>query len=348
MSEKIIKILSDFINNHQVSNLICLADLPVRFRTGDSLLISNTILTPTEIVQFIKDFLGDNILHIFRERKTADAAFSFGGFRIRVNFFYQNGKEAFVARKISSSVPSLEELGFDRRIESEIDVKSGIILIGGPANMGKTTTMASMVEWFNQNKTYHIITIEDPVEYVFKSKNSIISHRELHRDVVSFEQGLKDALRQNPDVIVIGEIRSEEVLETAIRAAETGHLVISTVHASSLSDMVLRLVSLSSPHRVDYFRAELASVLHLLIWQRLIPVEEDGVGKRVLVYEVLFADTAVKNLIRSGKENQFSNELFKQGRLLFSEQIKRLSLNGKIPRETVIQYLAEISEGSFK
>jgi len=345
MIEEIFLRVSDLPN---VSNVILAPGAVPRLRVNDALVDADfPVVTESEILSFLKDASStksqSDYFETFKLKKSVEFSISFGRARFRCIMFYQNGSVSLVARKINLHIPDFKSLGYSSDFESLIDTKSGLILIGGPTNSGKTTTLAACVNYFNNVRPYHVVTIEDPIEYVFSNDKSIISQREVPRDVASFEEGLKDALRQNPDVIVIGEIRTPEVLETAIRAAETGHLVISTVHASSLSDVILRIVSLAPPARVDYIRSELASVTHLLVWQRLIAVNEGQNQRLCLVYEALSKTPAVASMIKNGKENQFVNELFKQKRKTFSEQIRQLFYEGKISEETAMQYIAEIT-----
>jgi twitching motility protein PilT len=345
MIEEILLKISDV---KEVSNIIISPGLNPRIRVNSALVNTDfPVVTESEILSFLKDISNikgqSDYFEIFKIKKSVEFSVSFGKSRFRCIVFYQNGSVALIARKINFHVPDFESLGYSHGFGSLVDAKSGLILIGGPTNSGKTTTLAACVDYFNSKYHYHIVTIEDPIEYIFSNNKSIISQREVPRDVISFEEGLKDALRQNPDIIVIGEIRTPEVLETAIRAAETGHLVISTVHASSLSDMVLRLVSLAPPARVDHIRSELASVVHLLVWQRLITINDGAQQRLHLVYEALSKTPAVASMIKNSKENQFVNELFKQKRKTFSEQIRQLFAEGKISEETATQYIAEIT-----
>ncbi len=268
------------------------------------------------------------------------------GCRLRINVFYQKRSVAMVMRKITSEVPSFTELGINEEIKSAITARDGIIFFAGPANSGKTTTMGACVDYLNKTFHYHIVTIEDPIEYLHHPKLSLVTQREVGIDVISFHDGLKDALRQNPDVIAIGEIRDAETLSAALKAAETGHLILTTIHASSIPDVIARITGLTSSDDSALTRNRLASALRYVMWQRLIPIskktekgEADGAESLQIIYENLMATVAVKNLIRRSKENQLNNEILIQGGRLFSEHIKRLLLTKVLKEDIARQYM---------
>ncbi len=236
--------------------------------------------------------------------ETGQVDFSFGvkGIgRFRANAFYQKNTVALALRRLPAEIPKAQELGLPERIYELCHKRMGLILVTGPTGSGKSTTIASMIDYINENMAYHIITIEDPIEYLFPHKKSIVNQREVEQDVFNFYEALRAALREDPDVIFVGEMRDLETMETALRAAETGHLVFATLHTNTAISTITRIVDMFPAEKQEQIRVQLSFVLQAVISQRLLPKIGGG---RVLAYELLIPNTAVRNLIRENKLQQ--------------------------------------------
>lgn len=225
--------------------------------------------------------------------------------RFRVNVFRENRGISAVFRHIPERIMTLEELGHPPAIRKVIDLRRGLVLITGPAGSGKTTTLASLICEMSRRFPYRIITIEDPIEFVYESGFSLISQREVGVHTTSFASALRSALREDPDVILVGEMRDLETMSLAIKGALTGHLVLSTMHTISASKTIDRLIEVFPPEQQNQVRTDFADVIECIVSQLLIP-RKDGKG-RVLAYEVMFANTAIRNLIREGKTYQIDS-----------------------------------------
>jgi len=266
-------------------------------------------LTPALAEQIASEFLRDGRYRKrFEEKGSVDLARSVPGLsRFRVNVYRQRGTAAAVCRVLSSRIPSLDELfphapdiAATMRWASELP--RGLVLVTGPTGSGKSTTLAAMVDHINSAFNKHVITLEDPIEYMHQHKESIVNQRELGEDTESFAEGLRAALREDPDVILVGEMRDLETISTAITAAETGHLVLSTLHTNTAAETVERIIDVFPPHQQQQVRVQLAGVLQAVFSQQLLP-KRDGSG-RVCAVEVLVATHAVRALIREGKPHQ--------------------------------------------
>lgn len=265
-------------------------------------------------------------------RNGFDFSFELESIRYRVNgFMFSNGRLGMVLRKNSSTIRTFEELGLPSTLKELCKIKSGLFIISGPTGSGKTSTLSAILEYINQNLKKHIVTIEDPIEYVFENKKSIFTQREFADDFISFSDALKSVLRQDPDIIVIGEVRDEETLETAMRAAETGHLCICTMHTLGSVATIDRILDLFKSEEKDKYRAQLAMVLKVIFSQQLISIEQ---GKnRTVVSELLIVDKSVQNMIRENKVNQISNHIItnsKKGMLLMDNELIELYKKGII------------------
>src|SRR5688572_18736335 len=256
--------------------------------------------------------------------------------RFRVNAFHQRGLVSIVLRHIKSTVPTFDQLGLGQTAEALIKLaqaKDGILLVCGATGSGKSSTMAAMMNWVNQNMDKHVVTIEDPIEYTFLDDKSLFQQREIGLDVPSFDLAIKAVLRQNPDIILIGEMRDRETFETAISAAETGHLVFSTMHAATVAQSLTRLFEFFPPEEQIQARRAIAGSLRGFICQKLIPGLEGG--GRVPTNEILHADATVKNLILEGQFEKIQSLLEGSGdsnSFSFNKDIYRLIKAGKISK----------------
>jgi len=286
------------------------------------------------VEQLVRSILGKDKGDLLK-RKSYDKALEIHGIRIRANIYRQRGTWAIALRRLASDIPVFENLGFrETWIKDKFfSTGYGLVLVTGPTGSGKTTTIASAIQYLNDNKNYNIITIEDPIEYVFKCNRSHITQRELGPDTDSFADGLRDAIRANPDVIMVGEMRDPATAETALRAGETGHLVLSTLHSSSVVDSIERIINMFQDERVAYIRAQLSFCLKGIISQRLIYGTD---GKRRLVYEALLGTKPVKNLIREGKTNQLGTEFSQQKFRTLEECVREMIARGEIGDRDVL------------
>lgn len=265
--------------------------------------------------------------------------------RFRVNIFYQRGSLSLAFRAISTTIPKLDDLGLPDIIKEIVTKPHGLILVTGPTGSGKSTTLAAMIDYMNHEMNKHIITLEDPIEYIHKHNQSIIDQREIGFDATSFKKGLRAALRQDPDVIMVGEMRDLETISTAITAAETGHLVLGTLHTQDASSTMDRVIDVFPAHQKDQIRVLLANVLGAIISQRLFPLAQ-GEG-RITTTEVLVNNAAIKNLIRNEKMHQIPNVLQtsrSQGMYTMEMDIREKVSKGLISRALANPYLTNINE----
>lgn len=256
-------------------------------------------LIEEEIEGMAMPIMNNNQLSKFNTKHWIDLGYSFKGFRFRVNIFTNMGTIAMVIRKIQSNVPTIEQLGIPSVLKEIVRYPTGLILVTGPTGSGKSTTLAALIDEINTNINCHIATIEDPIEYVFSDKNASISQREVGSDVLSYEDALPPLLRQDPDVVFIGEMRDRETIEIALKAAEAGHLLLSTLHTSSSASTMDRILSYFPPDMHHQIRIELAMTLRAIISQRLIR-RQDGNG-RVASFEIMINSPTIKNYIEKGE-----------------------------------------------
>lgn len=244
----------------------------------------------------------------FLDGKDADFAYMYtDGTPFRVNAFFKLGKIAFVMRRIAGSPKAIAELGLPKWVEKFTKAMQGLILVTGPTGSGKSTSMVSILDTINENRREHIITIEDPVEFIFKDKNSIFSQREIGRDTKGFSSALRAAMREDPDIVMVGEMRDKETVEAAMELAETGHLVISTLHTAGSVQTITRIVNFFPPELQHSVRYKLADTLFWVLSQRLIPTPDKKSRKGI--YELMFMTPGIKNLIRAGDFAQIPNNI---------------------------------------
>lgn len=256
---------------------------------------------------------------IFKKRNDIDLAYSVPGLgRFRCNIFIQRGTVGLVFRVIPMRIPTTEELLLPDIIKKIAMESRGLILVTGTTGSGKSTTLASMIDHINTNKTDHIMTIEDPIEYLHRDKRSIVNQREIGSDTESFSKAMRAAMRQDPDVILVGEMRDFETIQTALTAAETGHLVLSTLHTSDAAETVNRIISVFPPYQHKQVRMQLASVLRGIISMRLVP-KSDGKG-RVPAVEVLIATATIKDCILDSDKTKSINDVIAQGTIHYGMQ----------------------------
>jgi len=346
MEEKTLEIvhLLKLAYSSQASDLHITVGAPPIFRVdGELKRYGQTIVTPAMTEQMARTLIKPDQYEQFLRRGELDFSFSVPGVsRFRVNAYMQRSCIGLVARVIPTAVPSLDDLSMPDILRKFAQRPQGLLLVTGPTGSGKSTTLAAIIDYINQNLSRHIITLEDPIEYLHRHGRSIINQREVGFDTNNFANGLRAALRQDPDVILVGEMRDLETIHTAITAAETGHLVMATLHTSDASQTIDRIIDVFSAHQQPQIRIQLASVLIGIVSQRLFPRAE-GKG-RIAATEVLVNTPAVANLIRQEKVHQIRS-VMQTGKAMgmhtLEMSIHELMQQGLIAAEKAKLYLPE-------
>jgi len=304
-------------------------------------------LTAAETKRLCYSVLTDMQRHLFEEDNELDLSFGVKGLsRFRANVYRQRGAVAGAFRVIPYKTFSFQELGLPPIISDITNKPSGLILVTGPTGTGKSTTLTSILDKINTARNQHIITIEDPIEYLHTHKGCIVNQREVHADTLSFEKALKYVLRQDPDIVLIGEMRDLETIEAALTIAETGHLTFATLHTSSAIHTINRIIDVFPPHQQDQVRAQLSLVMEGVLCQQLIP-RASGVG-RVLATEVMIPNAAIRNLIREDKVHQIYSQMqvgqSKFGMLTLNQSLVNLYKKGLITLKSCMGYSQDIEE----
>lgn len=330
------------------SDLLLVVDTPITFRIAGLLEFEKKALKAQEIGDLLLPLLSPPQKNRLDQERQLDFSYEISsGDRFRINLHYQRGTLAAAIRSIPKTISSLEELNLPLVIEELSDLQNGLLIVTGPTGCGKTTTQACMLELINQKRSAHIITIEDPVEYIHENKKSIIEHREIGTDAIDFAGALKSALRQNPDVILIGEMRDLETTATAVTAAETGHLVISTLHTANAVNAVDRIIDFFPSHQQNQIRIQLSLTLQAVIAQQLIPRSD----KKELVpaAEILKGIPSIRNLIRKAQTHEIPSLMEvgkKYGMQTMEDALTTLCKKGYI---TLDQALSKVADPeSFK
>ncbi len=299
-----IEVLLEEVVRRKASDLHLQVGLPPILRVDGALapMVNQPPLDEQTVESLVFALLDEDQKKLLLRDKEFDFSFAFGDLgRFRVNAFHERGNLAAALRLIPNKILSIEELGMPQIVNTFADFPRGLVLVTGPTGSGKSTTLAALVDRINQNQARHIITVEDPIEYTHKSNKSVIVQREVHYDTYSFSMALRSSLREDPDVVLIGEMRDLETIAAAITIAETGHLVLATLHTNGASQTIDRIVDVFPPHQQAQTRSELSNILMAICSQRLIP--SIG-GARVAAAEILIATPAVRNIIREGKSHQ--------------------------------------------
>ena len=277
-----------------------------------------------------------------KERLTAnrelDFGYDFNGHRFRVNYYFTRSGVSGSFRLIPAQIRTIDELGLPQILHQFSLLKQGFILVTGPTGEGKSTTLAAVVDEINQTTARHILTIEDPIEFIFPPSKSIVSQRELGQDTRRWDLSLRSALREDPDVVLIGEMRDHETIASALTVAETGHLVFSTLHTNSASQTIDRIIDVFPPHQQQQVRIQLSLTLKAILSQRLLL--DITKSQRVVAYELLINSPAIASLIRDGKTNLIDNTIqtaSEEGMIFFERSLYDLFAAGKISRETAYQ-----------
>lgn len=339
------KNLSDIINaavSAGSSDIHITTKRPASCRVhGTVYTIDDEILTQADLEQMFAPFMRiKGVTQKMEELGEADFAIAFDAkSRFRVNLFKQKDEYGAVMRLLPTTMPNPDKLGLPEAVREFVHLKRGLVLVTGETGSGKSTTLASLINTINQTQQKHIITIEDPIEFVHPHRMSIVNQRELGIDTMSFANALRASLRQDPDIILVGEMRDLETIETALTAAETGHLVFSTLHTNSAPATIDRIVDVFPPEQQQQVRVQLANVIEGIVCQQLLPVRE-GRG-RVGAFEVMVSTVAIRNLIREGKTFQLASQIQtgkKLGMQSMDDCIFKLFQDRKITAEDAVRF----------
>ncbi|MCX6782115.1 MAG: type IV pilus twitching motility protein PilT [Candidatus Magasanikbacteria bacterium] len=313
------------------------AEKPMLRLHGELAELDNIPLQDTELRRSILAILSPAQRDQYESEKELDFAYEVSGVRFRVNLHQQDEKIGMAARLIPTEIPSPDELRFNDTMRGLTGLLDGLVLVTGPTGCGKSTTIASMIEEINKKRKAHIVTIEDPIEFVFKDKLSLIEQREVGKDTLTFANALKHVLRQDPNVIFVGEMRDPETIATVLTAAETGHLVFSTLHTPSAAEAVERIIDVFEGSKQKQVLTQLSSVLRAIVAQHLIPAKDGG---RVPAREILINTPAVANLVRENNINQIKSMIqtgVKDGMVTMENSIKELLDQNLIDKEIALR-----------
>lgn len=307
---------------------------------GKLMVMPFPVLLPVDTKRICDSMMNDKQKEHFEEKGEWDFSYSIPQMgRYRVNAFRQRGSVAMVLRIVGTIVPTPESLSLPPSVIDLYKMKRGLVLVTGPTGSGKSTTLASLVGKINMDLDAHIITLEDPIEYLHRHARSIVNQREIGIDATSYDLALRSALREDPDVILVGEMRDLETISTAITAAETGHLVLSTLHTIGAAATIERIIDVFPPHQQEQIRTQLANVLVSVVSQQLVPtVDKRG---RVAAFEVMHATPAIRNLIRENKTHQIATSIQtsrRLGMITMDDALVELYMKGKIDRDEALNF----------
>ncbi len=312
--EEIHRLLREMVQRGASDLILKVGNVPIMKIDGSiqHLNLLGRAVDPGDIIEWTKELLPRDRRELLIKNREIDFSYHFAGVgRFRVNAFFQKGYVAFVFRYIPQEIQTFEKLMLPPVLEKIASIPRGLILVTGTAGSGKSTTLASMIDHINRSRRAHIITIEDPIEFLHTDKKSTVTQREVGRDTPSFAQGLRSALRQAPDVVLVGEIRDRETVSLVLTAAETGHLVMSTLHTMDAVETINRIISMFEPYEQDYVRFQLSLTLAAIISMRLVP-RKDGKG-RVPAVEVLLGTSTVREYIRNPNKTAMIRDLIREG-----------------------------------
>lgn len=323
---------------------------PIMIRVDGTLLpLNENTLKPMDTEAFLMPLLSESRHEEIAKSGEVDFAYSLQGVgRFRLNVFKQRGTYAAALRLLPFSIPSPEQLSIPSAVIEMTNKKRGLVLVTGPTGSGKSTTLASLINVINQKYAGHIITLEDPIEYLHKSQKAIVNQREVGLDTMGYAPALRAALRQDPDIILLGEMRDLDTIATAVTAAETGHLVFSTLHTIGAASTIDRIVDVFPPHQQEQIRIQLATVLECVVSQALLPTIEGG---RCAAFEVMVANPAIRNLIREGKSFQITSMMQtnrKIGMITLDDSLYELFVAGKVSAETALSFAQDYNYLSRK
>lgn len=334
------KILEDTVKENVSDVHLTAGSSPIMRKNGKLIRVDSKKLMPDDLVSIAKEILSEKEIETLEEEGAIDVAYSISHIgRFRVNIYIQRGSYAIAIRVVALEIPTIDSLGLPEIIKDLAMMKRGLILVTGPTGSGKSTTLAAMINYMNKHRNEHIITIEDPIEFLHKHEKCIINQREIGNDTFSFSSALRSSLRQDPDIILVGEMRDLDTISTAITAAETGHLVLSTVHTIGAASTIERIVDVFPPYQQQQIKLQLSSVLQGVISQQIMP---KAVGEgRVAAFEIMKSITAIRNLIREGKSHQLQTVIQTNSRLgMITMDASLIDLYNarEITKETLLRY----------
>jgi twitching motility protein PilT len=342
-----IEIMLEQVIKFDASDLHIQVGLPPMLRVDGALkpIDDAAVLDSADCERLVFSILDDDQKEILLKDKEVDFSFAFGGYgRFRVNAFHERGNLAAALRLIPSKIRTLEGLQMPKVLQDFTKFPRGLVLVTGPTGSGKSTTLAAMVDKINSERSAHILTIEDPIEYAHSSKKSIVVQREIHYDTYSYAAALRSSLREDPDVVLIGEMRDLETIAAAVTIAETGHLVLATLHTNSAAQSIDRMIDVFPPHQQQQIRVQLAGMLQGICSQRLVPAIGGG---RVIAAEILVVTGAVRNIIREGKTHQLDAVIQtggEYGMQSMDRQLVGLVQEGKISYEEAKNVAVDLQE----
>ncbi len=342
-----IEVLLEEVIKKKASDLHLQVGLPPMLRVDGKLVAvtGSEALSEEGVEALIFAILDDDQKQILLKDKEFDFSFAFGDLgRFRVNAFHERGNLAAALRLIPNEITSIEQLGLPPVVNKFAEYPRGLVLVTGPTGSGKSTTLAALINKINHERAEHIVTIEDPIEFTHKSIKSVVVQREVHYDTYSFSAALRSSLRQDPDVVLIGEMRDLETIAAAITIAETGHLVFATLHTNSAAQSIDRMIDVFPPHQQMQIRAQLANILQAICAQRLVPAIGGG---RIAAAEILVATPAVRNIIREGKSHQLDAVIqtgAEFGMQSMDKTLVNLIHNGTISYDEARNYAVDLEE----
>ena len=319
-------------NNKKISDFHIRTGSPLAYRqTGEIRTIKEVIIKEQDLKDLLTTNCNEREIKKFQQTHELDSAVKIGGLRFRANFYKTLNGLAAVLRRVESKIPEMSQFGLPQALYEIVDMHKGLVLITGPTGSGKSTTLAAIINEINKTRTANIITVEDPVEFIHKDVKSIVSHREVGKQTETFASALKAALREDPDVILVGEMRDLETVSLALTAAETGHLVFGTLHTSGAPNTINRIIDVFPAEQQEQIRAQISTSLKMVVTQRLIKTK-DGLS-RVGAFEVMKCTPPIQNLIREAKIHQIPSVMqtsVRDGMVTMQKSLEELVKSGKI------------------
>lgn len=340
-SEYIDRLLTEGASNGGSDVHLLVGQQPIYRIDGQLMSLQNEpVITPEAMEQMVYSLIGDaNKQRLIAEKELDFAYQAKQGVRFRVNIHWEKGNLGLVARIISAQIPTMEEVRMEQVVYELSRLKQGLVLVTGPTGCGKSTSLAAIIDFINKERREHIVTLEDPIEYLFTSEKSIIRQRELYRDFLSFGQALKHVVRQDPNIIMVGEMRDLETISAALTVAETGHLVFATLHTLGSSETIDRIIDVFPPHQQPQIRLQLSMELRAVISQQLLPKVSGG---RIAAREVMINTPAISNLIRENKVAQIRTVLQTSASdqmITLDQSLKKLYQEGLVDKEIATPYM---------
>ena len=319
-------------NNKKISDFHIRAGAPLAYRqTGEIIKVQEVMVTAQDIKDLLSMNCNEHELNKFDKTHELDTSVTLSGLRFRANFYKTINGPACVCRRVESKIPEMDQFNLPQSLYDIVDFHKGLVLVTGPTGSGKSTTLAAIVNEINKTRTANIITVEDPVEFIHQDNKSIVSHREVGKQTETFAAALKAALREDPDVILVGEMRDLETISLALTAAETGHLVFGTLHTSGAPSTINRIIDVFPPEQQEQIRAQISTSLKMVVTQRLLKTR-DGAG-RVGAFEIMKCTAPIQNLIREAKIHQIPSIMqtaVRDGMITMEKSLEELAKAGKI------------------